>query len=47
MRLGLRYYYGFTQALKDYQGAHNSVFMLSFGIPIIAKKKPEKVSSKP
>ena len=37
MRIGLKYYYGFTSPLKDYPDAHNSVFMLSFGIPIVAK----------
>jgi len=44
MRIGLKYYYGITNPLKDYSGVHNSVFMLSFGIPIISKKKPEKTT---
>ncbi len=47
MRIGIKYYYGFTQTLKDYPGVHNSVFMFSFGIPIISKKKPAKTSSTP
>ncbi len=46
LRLGIRYYYGFTQTLKDYPGVHNSVFMFTFGIPIIAKKKPAKTPEK-
>ncbi len=37
MRLGLKYYYGITQFMNDYPGVHNSVFMLSFGIPIVSK----------
>lgn len=42
MRLGLKYYYGITQFMKTYPGVHNSVFMLSFGIPIVAKKDIEE-----
>ena len=38
MRIGLRYYYGFLDALKDVPGAHNSVIYLNVGIPIIPKK---------
>jgi hypothetical protein len=37
MRLGVRYYYGLLDALKDVPGAHNSVFYLNVGIPIIPK----------
>lgn len=47
MRLGLKYYYGFTPTLKDYPGVHNSVFMLSFGIPIISKKRLKETPSNP
>ena len=47
MRIGLKYYYGITNPLKDYSGVHNSVFMLSFGIPIISKKKPVKNPQEP
>lgn len=42
MRLGLRYYYGFLSQLIDYPNAHSSVFMLSFGMPIVGKKSIEK-----
>ena len=38
LRIGLRYYYGFISQLKDYPGANSSVFLLSFGIPIVGKK---------
>ncbi len=38
MRLGVRYYYGFLDALQDVPGAHNSVFYFNVGIPIIPKK---------
>jgi hypothetical protein len=37
LRIGLRYYYGFISQLKDYPGANSSVFMISFGIPIVGK----------
>ncbi len=47
MRIGMKYYYGITNPLRDYSGIHNSVFMLSLGIPIISKKKPEKKQQEP
>ncbi|MCK5846613.1 MAG: PorT family protein [Bacteroidales bacterium] len=37
IRLGLRYYYGFTSPLKDYGNARNSLLMFKVGIPIAGK----------
>ncbi|OYT10408.1 MAG: hypothetical protein B6I18_09315 [Bacteroidetes bacterium 4572_112] len=37
IRLGLRYYYGFNNVLKDYANARNSVLMFKVGIPIAGK----------
>jgi len=41
LRIGLRYYYGFISQLVDYPHANSSVFMLSFGMPIVGKKSIE------
>ncbi len=42
MRLGLKYYYGFGKVFKDKYTAHNSVFMISLGIPVVSKSQLEK-----
>ena len=42
IRLGLRYYYGFTSPLKDYNNARNSVLMFKIGIPIAGKDAVSK-----
>ena len=36
MRVSLKYYYGLTDILKDNPGdaVNNSIFLLSFGIPV-------------
>jgi hypothetical protein len=41
MRLGIKYYYGFLNVFKDKYEAHNSVLMLSLGIPVVSKKAIE------
>lgn len=43
LRIGLRYYYGFMAPLKAYSTVRNSVFMLSFGIPIVGKKEIKEI----
>ncbi len=44
LRIGLRYYHGFLAPLKAYSSARNSVFMLSFGIPIVGKEEVKKIN---
>jgi len=39
LRVGIRYYYGFLEPLKDFSGVHNSTFMVTFGIPIGGKSE--------
>lgn len=34
MRIGLKYYYGFLSPLKGENNINNSIFMLTFGIPV-------------
>lgn len=38
IRIGLRYYYGFLEPLKQYTNVRNSVFMLKVGIPVVGDK---------
>ena len=45
LRIGLRYYYGFMSQLKDYPTANSSVFLLSFGIPIVGKESISKTEN--
>lgn len=44
MTLGLRYYQGFTNAVKGLSGSRNSAIYLKFNIPIGAAKKSTSVS---
>lgn len=39
MRIGLRYYYGLLNPLKDFSGVHNSTLMVSLSIPIGGKEE--------
>jgi len=39
MRIGIRYYFGLLEPLKNFSGIHNSTLMVSFGIPIGGKSK--------
>ncbi len=39
LRIGIRYYFGFLEPLKDFSGIHNSTLMVSFGIPIGGKSE--------
>ena len=38
MRIGVRYYYGLLNPLKDFSGVHNSTVMVSLSIPIGGKE---------
>ena len=42
MTIGIKYYYGFVQVIKDKPGSNNSSIFLKMNIPIGAADKTQK-----